>query len=65
MTNIIVENNMWYISHNGVDIYHHGDVKVGQQLTSSQPYFETFLVEQDYINRCNELEIPLHQKPII
>jgi len=47
----------WYIFHNGVDVFHHGYIENGN-LSTGQPNVEIFENEQDYIDRCAQLNIP-------
>ena len=52
---LIATETVWYIAHNGGSIIHPGIAYEGCQVTTGQPYFETFNNETDWLVRLTEL----------
>lgn len=46
---------IWWIAHNNVDVFHYGQIYEGENLTTGQPFFETFDNKIDWDNRIEEL----------
>ena len=44
---ITKEYDVWYVCHNGVDVYHYGFLPSGAPLISGQPHFEEFGTEAE------------------
>ena len=46
MHHIITDRPLFYIAHNGDDIVHFGEVGALQNISTGQPYLETFDIDQ-------------------
>lgn len=51
MTDLTATEIMWFIAHDGDTIVHHGKLLPGNQVTTGQPFFETFDNEEDWTAR--------------
>ena len=51
---------IWWIAHNNVDVFHFGQIYEGQNLTTGQPFFETFDNKNEWDDRIEEL-LPTEQ----
>lgn len=59
MHHIITDKPQLYIAHNGDDIVHTGEVGALQNISTGQPYLETFDIDQreQYEARLTELGV--------
>lgn len=48
--------NMWVLCHNGIDIFHTVELQIGQNLSTGQPYMESFDTEEQLQQRIIILE---------
>lgn len=53
----VSDTQVWYIAHNGTDIFHPGILEAGQQVETGQPYLEIFESEEDWTARKAELGV--------
>lgn len=58
---IVSDSEIWFIAHNGSDVFHHGKAIAGQEVSTGQPILETFATEQEFSARCAELGISLEE----
>lgn len=50
------QEEKWVVCHNGVDIFHVVNVKIGGNLSSGQPIMETFDTEKQAVSRVTEMK---------
>jgi len=56
---------IWWIAHNNIDVFHYGQIYERQNLTTGQPFFETFDNKIDWDNRIEELLPTDHYKDFL
>lgn len=54
---IVSDSTIWFIAHNGVDVFHTGSAAESQEVTTGQPNLETFTSEEAFLSRCAALGI--------
>jgi hypothetical protein len=54
-----MEDNKWFLCHNGIDIFHYGFVEAGTALDSGQPIIELFDTEQQLIDELEKYNIDI------
>jgi hypothetical protein len=47
--------NMWVLCHNGINIFHITELKIGENLETGQPYIECFDTEEELQKKINVL----------
>jgi hypothetical protein len=52
----------WYIAHNDTDVFHTGEIDVGQTVTTGQPNLETFTTQEEWELRKVELNIGIPEQ---
>ena len=58
---IVDAEKLYYIAHNGIDVFHVGEAEIGQEITTGQPFLETFENIADYESRLIDLNINIEQ----
>ena len=48
--------NKYYLAHNGLDVFHFGNIESNQVLSTGQPILEMFLTKIELEARLTELE---------
>jgi len=43
------ETDIWYVAHNGVNVYHYGSLPAGAPLITGQPHLEEFATEAEML----------------
>lgn len=52
----ITENSKYYLAHDGLDIFHYGELLSSQVVATGQPFLEIFNTENELNDRLNELQ---------
>jgi hypothetical protein len=53
----VSDEKLWYIAHNGVDVFHTGESTPDGQIATGQPILETFVDELAFKARCAALGV--------
>lgn len=61
-TVIATTETVYFVSHNGDDILHYGNISPGSAVTSGQPFFEEFTSEELMELRAKELNPKLYEE---
>lgn len=51
------DSPVWFIAHNGSNVFHVGNVASCNEMVTTQPIMETFELEQLFVDRCADLGI--------
>ena len=65
MHHILTDRPQLYIAHNGDDIVHYGEVGALQNISTGQPYLETFDIDQREQYKARLLELGVSPEELV